>query len=39
MNLETVIVEPRRTDRDLDLLQTLRRRESLAAESLIGRFG
>ena len=39
MNLETVIVEQRRTDRDLDLLQTLRRRESLAAESLISRYG
>jgi RNA polymerase sigma-70 factor, ECF subfamily len=39
MNLGAVIVEQRRTDRDLDLLQTLRRRESMAAESLISRYG
>jgi RNA polymerase sigma-70 factor, ECF subfamily len=39
MNLETVMVEQRRTDRDLDLLQTLRRRESMAAERLISRYG
>ena len=39
MKLETMIVEQRRPDRDLDLLQTLRRRESLAAESLISRYG
>jgi RNA polymerase sigma-70 factor (ECF subfamily) len=39
MDLETVMVEQRRTDRDLDLLQTLRRRESMAAERLISRYG
>ena len=39
MNLETVMVEQRRADRDLDLLQTLRRRESMAAERLISRYG
>ena len=33
------IVEWRRTDRDLDLLQALRRREPMAAEHLITRYG
>jgi RNA polymerase sigma-70 factor, ECF subfamily len=33
------IAEPRRTDRDLDILQALRRREPMAAEHLIMRYG
>ena len=32
------IAEPRRTDRDLDILQALRRREPMAAEHLIMRY-
>src|SRR4029077_20950142 len=37
--MDLQIVEWQRTDRDLDLLQALRRREPMAAEHLITRYG